>query len=301
MTSEAQRYLDAALALMRDNALHRGLIDLAAIHDGAYQRASGASSAFEVYGAIRWATSQLQDKHSFFAPPAQAAAAVATEPGTASITLPTGHLRADHIAYLSVPAFRGSAQLGTGYINRLHVLITELDSLDPLGWMLDLSQNTGGNMWPMLAGVGPLLDEGPAGSFRAPAQREIVWGYRAGEAFADHVCMARATAPSGLLRNRKRPIALLTGRRTASSGEAIVVAFAAQVRCRRFGTATHGVPTANRGFPLADGAALYITVSRFANRLGYEYAGAIEPDDLCDGSAEENQAKAASWIRAFSG
>jgi len=38
------------------------------------------------------------------------------------------------------------------------------DRDDLIGWIVDLRGNGGGNMWPMLAGVGPVLGEGVVGS-----------------------------------------------------------------------------------------------------------------------------------------
>ena len=37
-----------------------------------------------------------------------------------------------------------------------------------IGWIVDLRGNGGGNMWPMLAGIGPILGEGIAGYFIDP-------------------------------------------------------------------------------------------------------------------------------------
>jgi hypothetical protein len=53
----------------------------------------------------------------------------------------------------------------------------------------------------------------------------------------------------------------LTGPVTASSGEAIVVAFRGRPQTRSFGEPTDGVPTANDTFPLSDGALLVLTVA----------------------------------------
>src|SRR5690348_5042975 len=41
----------------------------------------------------------------------------------------------------------------------LQRIIGDLDRYHPDGWVVDLRGNVGGNMWPMLAGIGPLLGE----------------------------------------------------------------------------------------------------------------------------------------------
>jgi hypothetical protein len=54
----------------------------------------------------------------------------------------------------------------TGLADSLQSLIRGVDARDPCGWIIDLRHNHGGNMWPTLAGVGPILgDDDKAGSF----------------------------------------------------------------------------------------------------------------------------------------
>ena len=78
-------------------------------------------------------------------------------------------------------------------------------------------------------------------------------------------------------------MAVLTDNRTASSGEAIVIAFRKRPLTRSFGTPTYGVSTANRGFVLSDSATIYLTVSTMADRNGNQYGYKINPDELVTG------------------
>jgi hypothetical protein len=113
MPSEADDYLANALEIMEGNALHRDNIKWATVRAEASRGAIGASSPAETYDAIRWALSQLKDDHSFFAPPDRGSAAITSGHYNSEATMPTGHLRADRIAYIRVPAFRGSPELVT--------------------------------------------------------------------------------------------------------------------------------------------------------------------------------------------
>lgn len=74
------------------------------------------------------------------------------------------------------------------------------------------------------------------------------------------------------------PVAVLIGERTASSGEAVLVAFQARDQTKTFGHPTGGYTTAIRRFPLRDGARLYLAVATFADRSGHVYRGRIYPD-----------------------
>jgi Peptidase family S41 len=79
--------------------------------------------------------------------------------------LPTGRQIARRIGALELPAIVGSTEQVQGYAASAQHMIRELDELGIDGWIVDLRRNTGGNMWPMLAGAGPILGEGELGAF----------------------------------------------------------------------------------------------------------------------------------------
>jgi carboxyl-terminal processing protease len=164
--------------------------------------------------------------------------------------------------------------------------------------MVDLTDNSGGNMWPMLVGLDPLLGEGILGAFAFPDVPPAPWFYRAGQAGVGEACLAQTMTGGYELQTTLAPIALLTSTRTASSGEAVVLAFCG-VQTRRFGTPTRGLTTANEGFDLPDGATISITVATFMDRLGQIHNGPIEPDQVVDGDAAMLQDVAAAWLRTM--
>lgn len=288
--SDSDDYLASALAIMERHALHRDEVQWSVVRAEALRRAVGASSPPQTYDAIRWALTQLKDGHSFFAPPDRRF-------DDEGVTEPNGHLRADQVAYLHVPGFRGSPRLSTRYADLLQEIIEWLDESDPVGWIVDLTDNWGGNMWPMLAGLGPLLGEGRLGSFQFPMRPPAAWSYRAGRAALDDVSLANTSNGGYSLRHPSMPVALLSSRRTASSGEAVLVAFAGRPSTCRFGKSTRGLTTTNDEFPLPDGATLFLTVGTFADRLGRVYGQAMEPDCFCDEVEDQVQMRAAEWIQ----
>ena len=142
--------------------------------------------------------------------------------------------------------------------------IAALDHDDLAGWIVDLRGNGGGNMWPMIAGVGPIVGEGILGYFVDPVGVESVWEYPTGASFLDGAQYARVTTPY-ILRRQNPRVAVLTNNGVASSGEAVAIAFRQRPNTRSFGTATCGLSTSNRGYPLSDGAVLYLTTSVMAD------------------------------------
>jgi len=296
MHSSAEDYLAAALAIMEQHALHRDRINWPALRLASAKYAEGASAPADTYDVIRWALTQLEDGHSFLAPPECGDAAIASGEFKREISLPDGEWLANRIACLRVPGFRGSPQHATRYAEALQTQIAEMDVADPVGWVVDLTENWGGDMWPMLAGLGPLLGEGPLGSFTFPHDPPAIWSYRAGQAWLDDVARARSGGGSHELRHAMRPVALLTSEHTSSSGEAVLIAFIGRPDTRRLGMPTRGLTTANDGFPLQDGATIMLTVGTYADRLGRVYGHAIEPDQYVKGNLQEIQAHAVAWI-----
>src|SRR5690606_7638415 len=92
------------------------------------------------------------------------------------------------------------------------------------GWIIDLRRNSGGNLWPMLLGVGPLVGDGDAGAAVYPDGRRVPFWYRDGRVGLGDYVQLRVTRPYRL-RRRDPYLAVLLGERTASSGEILAGAF----------------------------------------------------------------------------
>jgi C-terminal processing protease CtpA/Prc len=157
-------------------------------------------------------------------------------------------------------------------------LIKEIDQTPKCGWVLDLRSNQGGNMWPMLAGIGPVLGEGKVGGFAdAVTGLEQSWTYKGGEALLAGQSIV-SVIPAYELKRPMPPVAVLTSELTASSGEAVTIAFRNRPEARSFGGPTAGVPTVNTGEVLSDGAVIILTVGVMADRTGQTYEYRIMPD-----------------------
>ena len=91
----------------------------------------------------------------------QMRARAAAAPGQA---VPSGHL-AGGAAYGRLPRLPGGPPLARRYARAGGELLTTLAEGRPRGWVVDLRDNTGGNMWPMLAAIAALLPDGVLGYF----------------------------------------------------------------------------------------------------------------------------------------
>lgn len=300
-SAAARAYLDEAVALTRKHAMNRDKPDWKRVIADAELLAAGAQNPAETYPAIRHVLAALQDRHSFLLPASNAMAAarnVSQEGfGITSSTLGS-------IGYVKVPAFaNASAVRNEAYAQSVRQEVASLQAKGVCGWILDLRENTGGNMWPMLKGLQPLLGKGAVGYSVLP-DAKAQWIVDPNE--ARQVLPAEFTqAAQAVDVTSRAPVALLLGNRTASSGEAVAIAFIGREHVRSFGQPTAGLSTTNRPFRLSDGALLLLTIGSMADRSGKVYGQRLEPDVKLDaaksGTALREDpvvAAALDWIKS---
>ncbi len=311
ITPDAAAFLDNALDTMRQHALHGQTVDWTAVRTEAFKRAGGAFNPIDTYPAIYWALVQLGDPGAHLRLPpglypdqiallqqaereavnnAPAASREQTSIPTpfTSRRLPEGHIvtvQGRNFGYVVLP--RCSAKDNDGlllYAADVRRILTDLSAQSPKGWIVDLRGNTGGNMWPMLAGVGPILGDGSVGSFVAN-DGNVSWFYQDGKtgtrnpAGLETVSLTLQEEPV-LQTPSVAPVAVLVDSSTASSAEAITIAFHGRPASRSFGSRTAGKSTAVQPFKLDDGAELYLTTAIDADRSGKAYPDGFTPDQV---------------------
>jgi carboxyl-terminal processing protease len=337
ITPDAAAFLDNAIDIMRQHDLHGQGVDWTELRTEAFKRAGGAFNPIDTYPAIYWALVQLGDpgSHLRLPPglyPDQIALlqqaekeALTNAPGGPRVDnsiptaftsrrLPEGHVitvQGRNFGYVVLP--RCSAKDNDGlllYAADIRRILTDIAAQNPKGWIVDLRGNTGGNMWPMLTGIGPILGDGPAGSFVA-ADGNITWFYQDGKTGTrnpggvETVSLNLDEEPA-LRTPSPAPVAVLVDSSTASSAEAITIAFHGRPDTRFFGTHTAGKSTAVQPFKLDDGAELYLTTAIDADRSGKSYPDGFTPDQIVSVSGssmpqENNDAviqAAQSWLAA---
>jgi len=290
----AHAYLEQLIALMEANSINRLTIDWMMFRASVFAQASSAQTIADTYPAIRTALGLLGDGHSSYRSSTGTVISVPNRSCSASeVGMPA---LPGTIGYVKVGAFSGSGTEATTFANSIQRVIMSADRDNLIGWIVDVRGNVGGNMWPMVAGVGPVLGEGVIGYFVDPAGVESRWEYRDGASWQAGVVQQRIDAPYRLRRDRPR-VAVLTDNRVASSGEATVIAFRGRPDTRSFGAATCGLSTANRGFPMSDGATLILTVAVMADRTRTRYGDSILPDEVVTDPDQAAQ-RALAWLQS---
>lgn len=283
----ATDYLETVLSIAEEHSIRRNLTDWAAVRRETWLRAEGAQDAEDTHAAVRFLLAALGDGHSAFLPNRDPVAA--RPESTVQARRVRGRVGLIELA----GTFAGEGPGGAGRIQRA---IAGVDGADVCGWIVDLRRNTGGDLWPQLAGLGPLLGEGVSGAFVDADGGSRRWVYRAGAAGLEGEDPIVRTYAYPLRFNRPH-LAVLLGRETASSGEALATAFRGAPRARSFGAATRGLSTANRGFFLSDGSLLVLTVAGLEDRTGTGVQGPLRPDvPVLDGPGDPVLDRAVAWI-----
>jgi C-terminal processing protease CtpA/Prc len=182
--------------------------------------------------------------------------------------------------YVSIPSFSsGSDEANNEFATVLQAKIAEIDQQQPCGWIIDLRTNYGGSMWPMIAGVGPILGEGVFGENIQADGGTIVWLYEDGQGWWGDELLAQTNAQPVELHEELPPTAILLGRGTASAGEAVAIAFKGRPNTRFFGQATAGLTTAPEPYILSDGAIIFLSDSYMGDRNGRAYTSNVAPNE----------------------
>ncbi len=218
---------------------------------------------------------------------------------------PEGKLLPGGIGYILVPAFASiSDTAGVNYAARIQNYIRDLDTRQDIkGWVVDMRQNGGGNMSPMMAGLGPLTGEGTLGYFvyaNTPISKDYAWIYQNGSLSLskqkDIIVKGAYT-----LHKPDNKIAVLIGPNTGSSGEMTTLCFAGKTNTRLFGQPTAGYVSVNSSVKLSTGAYLYLASGYAADRNQKKYTVNIQPDVLIepgkDKSSDPALKAALNWLK----
>jgi C-terminal processing protease CtpA/Prc len=188
-----------------------------------------------------------------------------------------------NIAYVLLPAHMGVKVSDSLY---KHTVLNFLEShADAAGVVVDLRDNRGGNMYPMIAAVSPLLPDGIILRFKNRKRTSPI--------FLDFVLSSEHISkvqkfPTDV------PVAILTDDWTASSGEAVLLCFRGLPNVRTFGIPTAGYASANIPYGLADGYRLVVTTSCDMARTGEVFCDdPIAPDV----QTEDALGAALAWLK----
>lgn len=274
----ASEYLSDAVDSIQAHVLDGDDVDWAKVRRAASRRARGATRACEVWPVIEQVFADIEQPHGWHLSPSEVDW-YRTNRGDAEVELGLRlEALSDRTGYIQVPGFPTTDSLAVRrLVSTLHEGVRSLSEAGTCRWIVDLRDNSGGNMWPMLVGLGWILGDGEVGAFKRPGGDERVWSYEDGVAYlAGEPRLGGDLRPADV--SAHAPVAVLQGPRTGSSGEAVAVAFRGRTLTRSFGRPTRGLTTSTSSYRLGDGSRLTFATSVFADRTGVAYGGVLRPD-----------------------
>ena len=297
-------YISAAADTIARNSLYKDSIDINSIKKTALMIAGPAKTYQDCHLAVEYMIEALRpagDHHSFFMSPQEVKGWANTSDESANIQYANYKIIEDY-GYINVPPFHGgNKKLMIAYADTMQKALQELDQKNIKGWIIDLRGNTGGNMEPMIVGLGPIFSGEGLGYLVDINNKKESWHYRNGTYYWENSAGISATSPYKL--SSQKPIAVLFGPQTGSSGEVVLISFIGNSNTRTFGQSSWGLTTGNDGFDLKDSGRMMLASTRMADRNGKIYYGRIEPDQLIEQNRNEKDDQviraAINWFKSI--
>ncbi|WP_054252949.1 S41 family peptidase [Neofamilia massiliensis] len=194
--------------------------------------------------------------------------------------------RQGDLVYIKVPEFVSTSEREEAYANKISAAL-EGGQIKKV--IVDLRDNPGGSMYPMLLGLSPLFPDGRIFSLVDKNNKEtLTIDLENGKIKSYH---GLEVSNKNKLTDTK--IAVLIGPNTGSSGEATLLAFKGLENVRTFGTDTAGYLSVNQSFPLWENIMLNLTVGFFKDRQGNIYGEESLSPDLV---TEDPYQAAIDWL-----
>jgi hypothetical protein len=292
-TTEVLNFNKEFTDIVKKHSIYADSINWKSVDEDVLSLAKGMKTVADAQILNSYVLQQLQkagDNHSFIQ---NKVGAQSYASGNVVQAKAQGKLLANGIGYISVPGYGSiNKEVGEEFAASIQTLIKNLDTANDIkGWVVDLRTNTGGNMYPMISGLGPLLDVGNLGYFMNGSTKNPWKNTKNG--------MSVNVKNPYQLKGKNPKIAVLIGPRTSSSGEMTAITFIGQKNVKLFGEPSGGYITANQMFKLSDGSNLLLASSYVADRNQKKYLQRIYPDVVVKSTTDQDAAlqSAELWLR----
>ncbi len=189
----AQAHLDDLLGVMRRYSVNRDVIDWENLRTEVMAVGLGQATP-DIQAAVAAALRRLNDHESYYVGrdgrpigPSPVGGCGAAASNVVSVPETVGYVR------VAGCLCQGAAEV-TQFAESIQRAIRTADREGLVGWIVDFHGNGGGNMWPMIAGIGPVLNEGIIG-WIVYNDREYEREYVAGGAQSFGEVFAQVTSP----------------------------------------------------------------------------------------------------------
>jgi carboxyl-terminal processing protease len=296
-SAQVTSYINEITGIIKNNSLVARQIDWARYDKEVSELSRNITDVDSCRPVLDYITNTLRengDKHSFFI---YKSGLEKLNNGAFQPKQPQARFYDLHTGYIQVPAIMSfNARVNNAYRDTIQQLIKKLDTENDItAWIVDLRGNTGGNMWPMLAGLNALIKDGVAGYWVSLKNKKTKW-YSYGRGMM-------GTGKFYKVKKMSSPIAVLIDSFTASSGEMTAISFLGLPNVKTFGQPSAGYTTANYTYTLSNGSIFQLATSYAADRKRKVYKDKIIPDLLIKENtitADDVLEAAKKWIASGS-
>ncbi|WP_298420326.1 S41 family peptidase [uncultured Kordia sp.] len=188
----------------------------------------------------------------------------------------------DSIAYIQIPMIInnfGNDSLNIAYTIKIRNKICELNKHNPKGYIIDLRANIGGTMWPMFSGLGVLFPNMELGGDTKDGKTLYSkWSLINGNLHVDDYATQNMPNIDCNIQIEDKKIAILIGRYTSSSGEAVASGLKGQRNCKLFGEITFGASTTNSWFAITQNISVNPAIAYYMSTDYTAHTDGITPD-----------------------
>lgn len=287
IADSVKEYLDRSLFVIQEHALHKDSIDWSQIRENVYQKACGAKDLSDILPLYPAIFEQLGDRYGsliYNGVPyrwgaEESTCSKATRAAIERYKQVVVRKIEKDIAYILIPSNAGSSLSSLNEeAQALKDSITAINDSSIKGWIIDLRLDTGGNMYPVIAGLGALLGDGKLGEFVGAGNgSEGSWSIKDGNLYVDGLPLS-SVKKGDVIIQEPVPLVVLTGSCTAHAGELIAISAISRKNTIVVGERTAGISAVTEYFKISDHLKLHLAVNYAADRNGKIYKEGIFPD-----------------------
>ncbi len=310
-----KQFVDETLLIIQKNALNKDKINWATLRKDIYEKTKDASDIDAVLSIYPYLFEKIEDHHGWLSYKSKnyrwnkdnrnrENTAVKNAVNKYKSVYTT--LLNKNIGYLRIPGNSDfNAKKMDSIANNIVEEINKVNSNRIKGWIIDLRINTGGNMYPMIAGISDLIgnNEKIGGFITSANEADGDWFLKEGNIYIDTTQVLNRQKLKTPIK-KQIPVAVLISCYTASSGEMTAISFIGRKNTKLFGEESAGFTTTNQGFKINENSGLNLAVGYVTDRNGKIYTENIKPDtEILTGDNFEDLLKdrkiinAVKWIK----
>lgn len=219
----------------------------------------------EIYPLLKQALKVKGGKHASLITPSEVRKEVS------QYKAPTSSVK-NNILYVHLPEFNGSSSQGKRYANTLYHKLT---SKTYKGIIIDLRNNLGGDIGPMLAGISPVIPNGKLFELVNASNKSMSVTFQGSVTnnMGTKIDLGKVKKVTGI------PVAVVLNRWTASSGELTALALETNPNVKTFGDNSAGYTSINDTYTMYNGTQVNITAEKIKKNNGRVlFNNKIKPD-----------------------